>query len=416
MSTPSTNDDATTSAPRLDVAVLGVGMTHFAMRPGTSMPEFATAAAFAALSDADMTPSDVDLVVFANAADGVLTGQEMIRGEVAFQRFGLARTPIINIENACASSSSALNIACAYVSAGLARNVLVVGAEKISNSDKRRSMSMFSTAADLDAWPQLRADVEQYLLGAAKPEAEAGPPQSLLMDLYAGTARRLFAETEWDIRAAAAVAVKNRDHAAANPVAQFRDAISVEQVLESRMIADPLRLLMCSPLADGGAALIVGPTERHPIRARIVASQVRSGGTSGELGATRAAATAAYEQAGIGPREVDLLEVHDASAPAELGSYESLGLHVAGEGQKFLADRAPYLGGRQPVNPSGGLLSRGHPIGATGLAQLVEIVTQVSGRAGERQVPGARVGLAQNSGGHLNGEEAISVVTIVTAP
>jgi acetyl-CoA acetyltransferase len=189
------------------------------------------------------------------------------------------------------------------------------------------------------------------------------------------------------------------------------------------MIADPLRLLMCSPVADGAAAVVVCSEERARSFAavppvRIDASILRSGG-SGDIeadGAVRRASTAAYEAAGVGPADLDVVEVHDAAAPAELLTYEQLGLCRSGGAQGMLADGTTRLGGRCPVNPSGGLLSRGHPVGATGLAQIVELVDQLRGRCGPRQVDGARVALAQNSGGHLSGEEAVAVVTILSRP
>ncbi len=214
------------------------------------------------------------------------------------------------------------------------------------------------------------------------------------------------------------MAVKNRAHAAHNPLAQFSQPVTVERVMASRMIADPLRLLMCSPVADGAAAAVV-TTRRRAVddgAVRVVASASRTGGTgdADTHGAVRRAATAAYEIAGVGPEDLDVVEVHDAAAPAELLEYEQLGLCEPGGATALIASRATRLGGRCPVNTSGGLLSRGHPIGATGLAQIYELVTQLRGRAGDRQVEGARLALAQNSGGYMTGEEAVAVVTILS--
>jgi acetyl-CoA acetyltransferase len=285
-------------------------------------------------------------------------------------------------------------------------------------------MAVFSAAVDFGDMPALREQVRRDLLGVgsdAGVDGMAGPVQSALMDVYAATARRFFSRGGGSATDAAAVAVKNRAHAASNPRAQFREPLTIEQVLTSRMIADPLRLLMCSPVADGAAAAVVCSEERarslgaaRPVR--IDASTLRSGG-SGDIernGAVRRAAAAAYEAAGVGPGDLDVMEVHDAAAPAELLTYEQLGLCVAGGAPALLADGAARLGGRCPVNPSGGLLSRGHPVGATGLAQIVELVDQLRSRCGPRQVDGARVALAQNSGGHMSGEEAVAVVTILS--
>jgi acetyl-CoA acetyltransferase len=399
-------------------------MTRFGFAPESTVRSLAVAAVDEALMDAAVGVSDVDMVVFANAGEGVLTGQEMIRGQVVFHHYGFGGIPIVNVENACASASTALHVACMAVATGTADVVVAVGAEKLTNPDKRRTMAVFSAAVDFDDMPALREQVRRDLLGVgsdAGVDGMAGPVQSALMDVYAATARRFFSRGGGSATDAAAVAVKNRAHAASNPRAQFREPLTIEQVLTSRMIADPLRLLMCSPVADGAAAVVVCSEERarslgaaHPVR--IDASTLRSGG-SGDIernGAVRRAAAAAYEAAGVGPGDLDVMEVHDAAAPAELLTYEQLGLCVAGGAPALLADGAARLGGRCPVNPSGGLLSRGHPVGATGLAQIVELVDQLRSRCGPRQVDGARVALAQNSGGHMSGEEAVAVVTILS--
>jgi acetyl-CoA acetyltransferase len=400
-------------------------MTRFGSAPGSTVRSLAIAAVDEALMDAAVDVGDIDMVVFANAGEGVLTGQEMIRGQVAFHRYGFGGIPMMNVENACASASTALQVAYMAVGSGAAEVVVAVGAEKLTNPDKRRTMAVFSAAVDFDDMPQLREQVERDMLGIGGPgdERADGPVQSALMAVYAATARRFFARGGASVEDAAAVAVKNRAHASANPRAQFREPVTIERVLTSRMIADPLRLLMCSPVADGAAAVVVCSEERARSfaavpRVRIDASVLRSGG-SGDIeadGAVRRASTAAYEAAGVGPADLDVVEVHDAAAPAELLTYEQLGLCRSGGAQGMLADGTTRLGGRCPVNPSGGLLSRGHPVGATGLAQIVELVDQLRGRCGRRQVDGARVALAQNSGGHLSGEEAVAVVTILSRP
>jgi acetyl-CoA acetyltransferase len=430
----------------MDVRISGVGMTGFGVAPGSTVRSLGVAAVDEALVDAGIGAGDVDMVVFANAGQGVLTGQEMVRGQVALHDHGLgaAGIPIVNVENACASGSTAVHVAAMAVASGTAEVVVAVGAEKLTNPDKRRTMAVFSTAVDIDALPELGDQVRRDMLGlgssgsgssgsagssgtagAGADAAGGGPVQSALMAVYAETARRFFERGGGTIEDAAAVAVKNRAHAAANPRAQFRTPLTAGEVLGSRMIADPLRLLLCSPVADGGAAVVVCSAERaralgagagEPVR--IDASVLRTGGV-GDLendGVVRRAATAAYESAGIGPGDLDVVEVHDAAAPAELWMYEHLGLCPPGGAPGLLAGGATRLGGRCPVNPSGGLLSRGHPVGATGLAQIVELADQLRGRCGARQVPGARVALAQNSGGHLAGEEAVATVTVLSRP
>jgi acetyl-CoA acetyltransferase len=404
--------------------IVGTGMTPFGFAPESTVRSLATAAVDEALADAGVAVSDVDMVVFANAGEGVLTGQEMIRGQVVFHRYGFGGIPIMNVENACASASTALQVACMAVETGVAGTAVAVGAEKLTNPDKRRTMAVFSAAVDFDDMPALREQVRRDLLGLGGDGGEdddGGPVQSALMDVYAAMARRFFARGGGSAPDAARVAVKNRAHAGSNPRAQFRGPVTSDEVLGSRMIADPLRLLMCSPVADGAAAVVVCSDERARGRdaadaVRVDACTLRSGG-SGDVegnGVVGRAAAAAYEAAGVGPADLDVVEVHDAAAPAELWTYEQLGLCEAGGAPALLADGVTRLGGRCPVNPSGGLLSRGHPVGATGLAQVVELADQLRGRCGPRQVDGARLALAQNSGGHLSGEEAVAVVTILS--
>jgi acetyl-CoA acetyltransferase len=219
----------------------------------------------------------------------------------------------------------------------------------------------------------------------------------------------------------AQVSVKNRRHGGLNPNAQFQTPLTIEEVLASRMIADPLRLLMCAPIGDGAAGVLVAsPRYAQRLgqaRVRVEACVMTSNGAhpAAENPAGRAA-LAAYAQAAIGPLDVDVAEVHDACSAAELWMYEALGFCAEGDGPKLLSEGATELGGRMPVNPSGGLLSRGHPLGATGCGQLVELVEQLRGRAGARQVPGARVALAQNAGGMLDHfDEAVAVVTVLSS-
>jgi len=412
--------------------IVGTGMTRFGFAPEATVRSLARAAVDQALADAAVQPGEVDLVVFANAGEGVLTGQEMIRGQVALRHHGFGGIPVVNVENACASGSTALHVACMAVTSGTAEVVLAVGAEKLTNPDKRRTMAVFSAAVDFDDMPDLQDQVHRDLLGLDREDTAegegGGPVQSALMAVYAATAERFFARGGGSIEDAAAVAVKNRAHASANPRAQFCEPLTTAQVLESRMIAEPLRLLMCSPVADGAAAVVVCSEERARALVRaagegsaavqIEASSVRTGG-EGDIernGAVRRASAAAYETAGVGPGDLDVVEVHDAAAPAELVAYEQLGLCGPGGAPALLASGVTSLGGRCPVNPSGGLLSRGHPVGATGLAQVVELVDQLRGRCGPRQVDRARLALAQNSGGHLSGEEAVAVVTILSRP
>jgi acetyl-CoA acetyltransferase len=395
-------------------------MTPFGTHPEHDLRSLSEAAVSAVLADAGLTPSDVGMVVFGNATDGVVHGQEMIRGEVALRHAGFRGVPILNVENACASSSTALHVACLAVEAGAVDVALALGVEKLSHPVKARSFTAIATAVDLDENEDLRRTVAATLLGQAEGD---DPPvaSSPLMERYAAKARAYMHDSGSTDEDLARVSVKNRSHAALNPNAQFRRPIRAEEVLASRMIADPLRLLMCAPIGDGAAAVLVA----SPAAARrlggghvtVTACALTSNGAHPDaaLPAERAA-RAAYEQAGVGPMDIDVAELHDACSAAELWMYEQLGFCGPGDGPKLLADGATALGGRLPVNVSGGLLSRGHPLGATGCGQVVELIDQLQGRAGDRQVPGARVALAQNAGGMLDRtDEAAAVVTILEA-
>ncbi|MDR5745646.1 thiolase family protein [Caballeronia sp. LZ029] len=386
------------------VVIGGVGMTPFGKFLERNLKSLAEEAVSLALKDAHVGVNDVDRVFFGNAAAGVVTGQEMIRAQSSLRNTGLDGKPMFNVENACASGSSALNLAWLSVASGQAETALVVGVEKLSHEDKAVSFGAFAKAVDL----------EEPL-----PEGVTTGTGSLFMDLYAAKARKWMEKTGAEASDFARVVVKSRHAGSLNPHAQFRKETSVEEVLTSRMVSDPLTLFMCSSIGDGGAAVFICSEEfaaKHDIRpVYIRASSIVSAKAdgSGELVAVRAA-RAAYEEAGIGPEDVDVVELHDASAPAELIHYENLGLCAPGDAPKLIRSGDTGIGGRISVNPSGGLLSRGHPVGATGVAQIVELTEQLRGRAGARQRPGAKVALAENNGGQLAGDSAVALVTILS--
>lgn len=404
----------------MDARILGAAMTRFGRHPDADLRSLAVEAAQAALVDAGLSADAIQMLVFGNATDGVLHGQEMIRGQVALRHAGFQGVPIVNVENACASSSSAFHVACLAVEAGAVDVALALGVEKLTHPVKARSFAAVATAVDLVGEPELRRMVSSSLLGGGKGRGEPEVNRSPLMNLYAEKAAgymRHSGATEEDL---ARVSVKNRGHASLNPRAQFQTPVSLEEVRASRMIAEPLRLLMCAPIGDGAAGIVVASSSyarrRGGGRVKVEACVLTSNGADpAAADPAGRAARKAYEQAGVGPMDLDVAEVHDACSAAELWTYEALGLCGAGDGPKLLADGATELGGRLPVNTSGGLLSRGHPLGATGCGQLVELTDQLLGRAGARQVAGARVALAQNAGGMLDrSDEAVSVVTILS--
>jgi acetyl-CoA acetyltransferase len=405
------------------VMVAGVGMTRFGKfleRHTRSLAEEATGEA---LADAGIGPERVDKVFFGNAASGLVTGQEMIRGQVALRNTGLLGLPIINVENACASSSTAFHLAWMAVASGQAEVALAVGAEKLTHEDKRRAFEAIGAAVDLDEREALQGRFSDAAAGPdggspmalAAEVATASASRSFFMDVYADSARRYMEKSGATARDFAEVAVKSHDHAALNPKAQYRNRVTAEEVLGSREIAYPLTLLMCSPIGDGAAALVLCSEEyaRRTDAVRVLASCLVSVREGDEKGTAARAAEKAYEASGLGPEDLDVVELHDAAAPAELDLYEELGLCGPGEGHELLRSGATRLGGRVPVNTSGGLLSKGHPIGATGCAQLVELVEQLRGRAGERQVEGARIALAENGGGFLGTDTAVVGVNVL---
>jgi acetyl-CoA acetyltransferase len=394
------------------VLIAGAGMTRFAKSP-LSLRELAAEAVTAALEDAELAVGQIEAAFVGNAVAGLVTGQEMIRGQVMLRPVGIEGIPIFNIENACASSSSALHLAWQSIVSGQHDVVLCLGAEKLTHEDKAIGMAAIGTAVDIE----LRAEAD--VLGAGSRDA----PYSFFMDIYAGMARDYMASSGARAEDFAAVVVKNQHNGGLNPRAQYGGELTIGQVLASRMVVDPLTLLMCSPISDGAAAVVL-VSERAASRfvsrgPRIRASVVRSGYVHDKsdptAGAAAHAARAAFEQAAIGPQELSCVELHDASAPAELIIYEQLGLAPPGGGPELLASGATALGGEVPVNSSGGLLSKGHPIGATGVAQVCEANWQLRGRAGARQVTRARVALTQNGGGWLEEDSAAMAVHILTA-
>jgi acetyl-CoA acyltransferase len=384
------------------VLIAGIGMTPFGRFPGRGIRALSVAAIDAALADAGIPAADVDKVFFANAVAGIVAQQEMIRGQVALRYHPLGRKSLINIENACASGGSALNLAFAAIAGGQAEVVMVVGAEQLNHADRSRPFNALRGSTDIDQ------------IGESVPGQIA--TNSILMDFYAGVARTYLETHRATAEDFALVAVKNRCHAAENPLAHFHALQTVEDVMNSRMIVDPLRLAMCAPTTDGAAALLLCSAKYGRRLQRTAVEMVTShvAASPGEgLSPVSPAAKAAYEASGIGPHDFDLIELHDAAAPAELLQYGEIGLCEEGEAHHLLRSGKTSIGGAIPVNASGGLLSRGHPLGATGCAQVVELCQQLRGEAGRRQVQDAQVGLAINGGGWLDGTYALAVSTIV---
>ena len=381
-----------------DVYVAGVGMTKFAKQPDRSLKDLTAEAVNAAMKDAGQTVGEVQSCYFGNAVAGSITGQEMLAGQFLLRPLGFGGIPVFNVENACASASTAFHLAWQAVATGVHDAVLAVGAEKMTHPDKARSFAAIGGSVDVETTP-----------------ADRPAGRSFLMDMYAESSLRYMEQTGATRADFARVVVKNQRHGMLNPAAQYGGELTVEQVLAAREIVWPFTLQMCSPISDGAAAALLVSEELVPSGGRVVAvlaSVVRSAPADGLASVTGLAAGAAYEAAGIGPIDLDCAEVHDAAASAELVIYEQLGLTEPGGGAALIRSGQTALGGSLPVNTSGGLLARGHPIGATGLAQIVEAVVQLRGTAADRQVPGARLALTQNAGGWHGSDNVASVVHI----
>jgi acetyl-CoA acetyltransferase len=404
------------------VFIAGTGMTRFGKFLDRGLKSLAAEAIGEALADAGIEASQLQAAYMGNAAAGVMTGQVLIPGQVVLRGLGIGRIPVVNVENACATSATAFQQAVQMIALQAYDIVLVAGFEKLYSEDKARTFSVFHGAVDLEAIDEVLAGLARNLArsGAEADISEAGRSRSLFMDLYAGMARDFMATHGVTQRDFAAVAAKNSFHGSLNPKAQFQEVLSIEQVLAAPLIVDPMTRPMCAPIGDGAAALVLVSAQaaaRLGLRDRVrVLSSVLASGWDYEAGdPARLAPTVAaqaYEAAGLGPAELDVVELHDAGAPAELIYYEHLGLAAPGEAVALLDSGATRLGGRVPVNPSGGLLRKGHPIGASGCAQLVELSDQLRGRCAARQVHGARTALAENGGGWI-GEDAAAIVVSV---
>lgn len=383
--------------------ITGVGMTAFGRFEDRSIKDLASEAINGAFQDAGVTFDDVQAVFFANATAGVTTGQECIRGETVTHHMGARALPVNNVENACASGGNALHLAWSAVAGGQYDCALAVGVEKLYFEDKQKSFSAFMGGMDVEF-----RDLAEG----------AGVTRSPFVDRYVKVADLLIGERGVTPDAFAAVASKAHGNGALNPLAQRRTPRSAEEVMASRSVLGPLTVLMCSPIGDGAAAAIVtrGDVAQDPRAVEILASQLRSlpAETSGPADSHELSAAAAFEQAGLGPADMDFAEVHDATAPGEIVSWVESGLCPPGEEQKWAMTGHTALGGAMPVNPSGGLVARGHPLGATGLAQVYEIVQQLRGDAGDRQLERARTAFAQCGGGLIKGSTAVSCAHILS--
>ncbi|MEK9723461.1 MAG: thiolase family protein [Rhodospirillaceae bacterium] len=364
-----------------EVSVIGAGMVPYGKYPEKTLADIAWPAVKQAIGDSGLEKKDIEAAYCGTALGGMMAGQRILK------KLGITGLPIVNIENACSSSSTAFREAYIAVGAGVYDAVLVIGVEKLT------TFGGGTLPLEKEDW-----EVSHGLVMPA---------------LYAMRAKRYMHEYGLTEDQLAMVSVKARRHGTLNPDAQFRKETTVEEVRNSRPVADPLHLFHCCPSGDGAAAVVICSAEKARQAGadaiRVAGSEINSGKymtgyrdmTTPEI--TLRGAKQLYEESGIGPEDVDLAEVHDAFAIAELLYYEALGFCARGEAAKLLEEGETSIGGRIPVNPSGGLLSKGHPIGSTGVGQIVEVVRQLRGQCGARQVEGAKVGLTHCTGGGVSG-------------
>jgi len=370
------------------VSIIGIGCTPFGKLDGRSIKDLALEACREALADAGVAPNQVEAFYLGNFAGGMLARQELTAALVA-GALGIGSVPATKVEGACASGGLALRHGYMMIAAGYYDVVLVAGVEKMTQASTVEVTAALSAAAD---------------------QQTEGATGLTFPGFFAAVARRYMHEYGATPEHLAAVALKNRENAQRNPRAHFYGkSATLDDILSSRLVADPLRLYDCSPISDGACAAVLVASDRAREFARQPIHILGSGQATGcttlqemdnlcSLEAVVKAARQAYEQAGVGPEDVDVAEVHDCFSIAELIALEDLGLMPRGEaGPRTMAGET-RVGGRVTVNPSGGLLSKGHPVGATGLAQVFEIVRQLRGEA-DNQAPRARIGLAHNVGG-----------------
>ena len=413
------------------VYVLGVATTPFARMPGRSFKDLTREAYLGVLADAGLeNGDDIELAWFGNCGMDKW-GQGCIRGQVCFTplvREGLfpERVPTVNVEGACATASMAFHGAWKDILSGQSDLSLAIGVEKtFMPDDPEAMMALFAAGIDQFDPHEWRSHYEAAGEEAGK-AFETGPDRTLFMDTYAMQAcwhMKTHGTTQRDIAVGAA---KNHNNGALNPNAQYRFTLSVEDVLNDREVSHPLTRSMCAPIGDGAAAALLCSEDylaAQPAAVRERAVAVKASALSGgkyrrldEPGLTRIAADKAYRQAGLGAADIDLAEVHDATSFCEIYQVEMLGFCDEGGGGRLVGDGHTMRDGRIPVNTSGGLVSKGHPVGATGLSMIHELATQLRGEAGERQIANARIGLAENGGGVMGFEEAAACVTILARP
>ncbi len=465
-----------------DVYVIGSHMIKFAKYLEKSIKDLSAMTVHGSLADAGLDKKDIQALWFSNSGWGYGGGQDCIRGQVALRHIGIDTIPITNVENACASGSTAFHHAWLGVASGLYDVTMAVGAEKLYSTNKSAIFAGFLGGIDIENCVQIAeslsvyslTDEEKKALESFKQKYQAAAANgsgtkkrkkpvktrlketrdqlvvavylgerlgygavrrmsklsagdhSPFMDVYGYAARQHMRRYGSTVEQLAEIASKNHFNSTLNPNAQYTFEVPVEKVLADRIVSYPLTRSMCAPIGDGAASAIVcsedtvkrlGLSGRAVrVRASILGSGQDRAYDSDQPDIGERLAKRAYEAAGLGPEDMSMAEVHDATAFGELVQAENLGFCARGEGGRLAESGATRLDGKIPINTSGGLTSRGHPIGASGLAQLFELTCQLRGEAGKRQVQNCRLAIAENGGGALGSEEAAMCMHILEAP
>lgn len=404
--------------------IVGAGTTVFGRHTDRSVKQLVAEAVSNACGDANIGLEKIQAAYYGNVTQGYFENQVCIPGQIALLSMGFDSIPIYNVESACATGSMAMHLALKHIRAGDGDIVLAVGVEKLNYPDREKVLAFFDSGWDLST----ATENYQHLCALGEgvevpPEFRRDAPYSRFMEVYGAWCRYYMKHFGLTERQLAIIAAKNHVHSQHNPYAQYRKPYSVEEVLASAPVVYPLRTLMCAPTTDGAAAVIVCSEkalarygfDRHRairIRASVIRSASHRAYEDLANHTCRLAAMEAYEIAGLGPEDMDVAEVHDASAMGEVIQADNLGFCKIGEGGLLAESGATRIGGRIPINPSGGLECRGHPVGATGIGQVFELVTQLRGEAGGRQVEGARVAIQENGGGLFGVEEGSAHIGI----
>jgi acetyl-CoA acetyltransferase len=388
-----------------DVAVIGVGMTRFGKFPEISIKDLVRDAVDDAIQHAGIKKENIEGAYVGNAVAGIMTGQEQIRGQVTLTAMGIEDIPIINVESACASSSTGFHLGWMSVASGLYDCVLVVGFEKLYDKDKFKSFQALGTATDIQVFQSSLEELAKEYSGIKIFQEGSGKNRSVFMDMYAFAIKPYMENFGLTKEHFAKLSVKSHKNGAMNPHSQYQQEVSIEEVLNSGDIVYHLTRMMCAPVGDGAAAAVLcsrSMAKRFTTKPVWVAGSVVGSGSRDvhrKTTVTERIASILYEKSSIGPQDINVVEVHDATSPSEIMSLIQLGICRGEDAPAWIDEGFLEINGKVASNTSGGLVTKGHPIGATGCGQIYEIVIQLRGEAGKRQVKNPKIGMTHNGGG-----------------